>query len=191
VTPFVTVVSGTPRSGTSLMMQMLGAGGMDLLVDGVRRADRDNPRGYFELEAARGLAADASWVERAVGRAVKLVHALVPRLPTGPRYRIVLMRRDWSEVLASQRVMLERRGSAPPVPDDGRLAEIFAAQLAEVERWASDRPDVALLAVDYNSLVRDPAGAAREVCEFLGGELDVEDMAAVVLPSLYRQRRAS
>jgi hypothetical protein len=101
------------------------------------------------------------------------------------------MRRDWSEVVASQRVMLARRGGAPPGPDDGRLAEIFAAQLVEVERWASDRPDVALLPVDYNSLVRDPEGAAREVSEFLGGGLDVEDMAAVVLPSLYRQRRAS
>ena len=191
MTPFVTVVSGAPRSGTSAMMQMLGAGGMDLLVDGVRRADRDNPRGYFELEAARRLADDATWVPRAVGCAVKLVHALVPRLPRGPAYRIVLMRRDWREVLASQRAMLVRRGGVPEGPDDARLAGIFAAQLARLAHWAAERPDVELLEVDYNALVSDPAGAAGRVCGFLGGGLDVLDMAAAVLPSLWRQRAAS
>jgi len=188
VTPFVTVVSGTPRSGTSLMMQMLGAGGMELVTDGVRRADRDNPRGYFELEAARQLPADAPWLERAVGRAVKLVHVLVPRLPTRHSYRILLMRRDWSEVLASQRAMLLRRSGVPEGPDEDRLAEIFDAQLAEVERWAASRPEVELLRVDYNALVAHPLPVAGEVSAFLEGRLDAEDMAAAVLPSLYRQR---
>src|SRR5262249_20099283 len=115
------------------MMQMLGAGGMELLIDGVRRADRDNPRRYFELEAARRPGGE--WFVRAVGRAVKLVHVQVPRLPAAQRYRILLMRRDWREVLASQRAMLLRRGGVPPGPGEERLAEIFAAQLSEVERW--------------------------------------------------------
>lgn len=188
MTPFVTVVSGAPRSGTSLMMQMLGAGGMELLTDGARRADRDNPRGYFELEAARGLPAEAGWLERAEGRAVKLVHVLVPRLPASHRYRILLMRRDWREVLASQRLMLERGGRAAEGPPDERLAEIFEAQLAEVERWAAARPEAELLAVDYNALVRDPLRAAHRVAVFLASPLDPEDMAAAVLPCLYRQR---
>jgi len=188
VTPFVTVVSGTPRSGTSLMMQMLGAGGMELLTDGARRADRDNPRGYFELEAARRLPADADWLERAVGRAVKLVHVLVPRLPADRSYRILLMRRDWREVLASQRAMLARRGGAPEDPPDERLAEIFDAQLAEVERWTASRSEAQLLRVDYNALVAHPLPVAREVSAFLEGRLDAEDMAAAVLPCLYRQR---
>jgi hypothetical protein len=188
VTPFVTVVSGAPRSGTSLMMQMLGAGGMELLTDGARRADRDNPRGYFELEAARRLPADAEWLERAIGRAVKLVHVLVPRLPTDRSYRVLLMRRDWREVLASQRVMLEHRGGAPEGPSEERLAEIFDAQLAEVERWVALRPQAELLDVDYNALVREPLLAARRVAAFLDGELDPDDMAAAVLPCLYRQR---
>jgi hypothetical protein len=188
VTPFVTVVSGAPRSGTSLMMQMLGAGGMELLTDGARRADRDNPRGYFELEAARRLPADADWLERAAGRAVKLVHVLVPRLPAAHRYRILLMRRDWREVLASQRLMLEHRGAEAPGPSEQRLAEIFDAQLAEVERWAAARPQSELLDVDYNALVREPLRAARRIAAFLDGELDPDDMAAAVLPCLYRQR---
>jgi hypothetical protein len=188
VTPFVTVVSGAPRSGTSLMMQMLGAGGMELLSDGVRRADRDNPRGYFELEAVRRLPADPGWVDRAVGRAVKVVHVLVPRLPAGPGYRILLMRREWREVLASQRAMLERRGEPAGELADERLAEVFAAQLEEVVRWASGRPGAELLEVDYNALVRNPLAPARAVAAFLGGGLDAEDMAAAVLPSLWRQR---
>jgi hypothetical protein len=188
VTPFVTVVSGAPRSGTSLMMQMLGAGGMELLTDGARRADRDNPRGYFELEAARRLPAEVGWLERAEGRAVKLVHVLVPQLPVKHRYRILLMRRDWREVLASQRLMLERGRRTVEGPPDDRLAEIFEAQLAEVERWAAARPERELLGVDYNALVRDPLRAARRVARFLAGDLDPEDMAAAVLPCLYRQR---
>jgi hypothetical protein len=184
----VTVVSGAPRSGTSLMMQMLGAGGLELVTDDVRRADRDNPRGYFELEAARRLPQDAVWLESAVGRAVKVVHVLVPRIPAGREYRLLLMRRDLREVVASQRAMLERCGRVPDGPSDERLAQIFGTQLEEVVRWASARPEVALLDVDYNRLLRDPLGTAREVCAFLGGGLDAEDMAAAVIPALYRQR---
>jgi hypothetical protein len=123
-----------------------------------------------------------------VGRAVKLVHVLVPRLPADRRYRILLMRRDWREVLASQRVMLERGGGVPEGPGDARLAEIFAAQLAEVESWVSLSPQADLLQVDFNLLVREPLRTARRIAAFLDGELDPEDMAAAVLPSLYRQR---
>src|SRR5262245_7664750 len=170
------------------MMQMLGAGGMELLTDGARRADRDNPRGYFELEAVRRLPDDARWLEGAVGRAVKVVHVLVPRLPEEHRYRILLMRREWREVLASQRAMLLRGGGVPGGPPDERLAEIFDAQLAEVERWADSRPGAELLRVDYNALVARPLPAAREVAAFLEGRVDADDMAAAVLPSLYRQR---
>ena len=170
------------------MMQMLGAGGLELVTDDVRRADRDNPRGYFELEAARRLPQDAVWLEGAVGRAVKVVHVLVPRIPAGREYRLLLMRRDLREVVASQRAMLERCGRLPDGPSDERLAQIFGAQLEEVVRWAAARPEVALLGVDYNRLVRDPLGTAREVCAFLGFGLDAEDMAAAVIPALYRQR---
>lgn len=189
--PFVTVVSGAPRSGTSLMMQMLGAGGLELVTDDVRRADRDNPRGYFELEAARRLPQDAAWLERAVGRAVKVVHVLVPRLPLAREYRVLLMRRDLREVVASQREMLERSGHVPGGPSDERLVQIYAAQIEEVVRWASACSGVTLIGVDYNRLVRDPLGAAREVCAFLDCGLDAEDMAAAVIPALYRHREAA
>jgi hypothetical protein len=123
-----------------------------------------------------------------VGRAVKLVHVLVPRLPADRSYRILLMRRDWHEVLASQRVMLEHRGAVPEGPGDVRLAEIFAAQLAEVESWVASSARADLLEVDFNLLLREPLPTARRIAAFLDGELDPEDMAAAVLPCLYRQR---
>ena len=132
----LTIVTGVPRSGTSLVMQMLAAGGHPIASDGVRRADADNPRGYFELEAARGLARDASWLPGMAGRAVKLVHTLLPSLPPGLHYKVLLVRRRLDEVLASQRVMLARRGSAPDPAEDARLRPALEEQLARTRALA-------------------------------------------------------
>jgi hypothetical protein len=172
-------------------MQMLGAGGMPLLTDGARAADVDNPRGYFELEAAKRTRDDASWVTRAAGRAVKLVHLLVPALPDGPRYRVVLVRRRLVEVLASQRAMLARRGASDDGLSDSRLAAVFSAQLDEVVRWAERRPQAALLEVDYAAAVARPGLAAAALGRFLPADLDEAAMAAAVDPSLWRQRAAT
>jgi hypothetical protein len=185
---YVTVVSGVPRSGTSLLMQMLCAGGMPVLADGVRAPDADNPRGYFEYEPARGLRRDASWLARAEGSAVKVVHLLVPALPPDHRYRLILVRRELTEVLASQRAMLARRGIVEDDLPDERLAAVFRAQLAEVERWAQERPTVELLCVDYTALLADAPRTAAELDRFLGGGLDCDAMAASVDPALHRQR---
>ncbi|HNY87520.1 MAG TPA: hypothetical protein PKN23_13545, partial [Candidatus Hydrogenedentes bacterium] len=119
--PEIVVVSGLPRSGTSMMMRMLAAGGMPLFTDGVRAADSDNPLGYFEHEAVKRLREDASWVPGAAGKAVKVVSALLPALPEGFQYRVILMRRPLEEVLASQRRMFGRRG-APAADDGARMA---------------------------------------------------------------------
>ena len=135
---FVVVVSGVPRSGTSLLMQMLVAGGLPVFVDSARPPDAHNPRGYFEFEPAKALAENAAWLPQAIGHAVKVVHTLVASLPEGFDYRLVLMRRDLAEVVASQDAMLA--GSAPPGPSARRLAEIYAHQLAELEQWLDGRP---------------------------------------------------
>ena len=186
--PYVTVVSGVPRSGTSLMMQMLGAGGLALLTDGRRGPDQDNPRGYLEYEPVKRLRRDASWLGAAAGRAVKVVHALVPSLPPDRDYRLILMRRDLREVAASQRAMLERRGAAADELPDERLVEILAAQLDEVERWAQAQPRVDVLRVEYGALLSDPKAGAARVARFLGGGLDVDAMAKIVDPALHRAR---
>ena len=185
----LTIVTGVPRSGTSLVMQMLAAGGLPVASDGVRRADEDNPRGYFELEAARRLPRDASWLAGISGCAVKLVHTLVPSLPPGRHYRVLLVRRRLDEVLASQRVMLTRQGRTPDEREDARLLPVLTEQLAQLERWLTAREDLAWLGIDYAELVAEPGREAARMSAFLGGGLDSAAMAASVDPALHRQRR--
>ncbi|MCH7708934.1 MAG: sulfotransferase family protein, partial [Myxococcales bacterium] len=175
---FITVVSGLPRSGTSLMLQMLEAGGLPVLVDTERPADVHNPRGYFEYAAVRALGRDASWICEARGRAIKVIHLLLCALPVEHSYRVILMRRDPLEVVASQTAMLG--GDPPGAPSRERLAEIFSAQLDEVVDWLSGRPEFELLQVDFGDAVERPREVAVGVCGFLDRDLDVKAMAAAV-----------
>jgi hypothetical protein len=187
--PFLTVVSGLPRSGTSLMMKMLEAGGLPVLVDNVRTADVDNPRGYYEFEPVKALKADASWVAPARGKVVKMVYLLLMDLPPDVDYRVVFMRRNIDEVLASQRAMLERLGRPSPV-DDARMATLFRDGLTRFDAWVKGRPNFRMLDVSYNDLVREAPPVLAGIDRFLGGGLDVDAMARVIDPSLYRNRGA-
>ncbi len=188
---FVTVVSGLPRSGTSLAMQMLRAGGMRVLADDARKPDADNPAGYLEYAPVLRTARDASWVASAPGKAVKVIYALLRHLPPDLEYRVLWMRRDLREVIASQQAMLARRGEPHAAGlSRERLAAVFAAQLAETEAWLDRQPSGRRLALDYAWLIADPQGAARAVDAFLGGGLDVAAMARVVNAALYRQRHS-
>jgi hypothetical protein len=185
----LTIVTGVPRSGTSLVMQMLAAGGHPIATDGVRAADADNPRGYFELEAARRLTRDASWLPPLAGRALKLVHTLVPLLPSDLRYRVLLVRRRLDEVLDSQRVMLTRLDAAPDPEEDERLLPALAAQLARLEVWLGAQPGLPWLRIEHAELIAQPARVAQRMAGFLGGGLDADAMATCVEPALHRQRR--
>jgi LPS sulfotransferase NodH len=185
--PFVTVVSGVPRSGTSLMMSMLVAGGLSALKDDVRAADEDNPRGYYELEAVKRLKDDPTWVAGAVGRVVKVVHVHVRNLPVaGLAYRVVLMKRDLGEVLRSQKKMLARRGQPGGNLTDERIAALYAKQLADLESWMATQPAFSFLVADYNRLLKDPRPVVAEINRFLGGGLDESAMLAQIDPGLYR-----
>jgi hypothetical protein len=186
---FVTIVSGLPRSGTSLAMQMLRAGGVPVLSDALRPPDADNPHGYLEYAPVLRTATDASWLAQAHGKAVKVVYALLRQLPQGFEYRVLWMRRRLDEVIASQERMLARRG----VPPEGgltreRLAAVVAAQLAETEAWLARQPSFRVLALDYGEVVADPRPAAQGIDELLGGGLDREAMVGTVDPQLHRQR---
>jgi len=185
---FVTVVSGAPRSGTSMMMRMLADGGVPALTDGVRQADRDNPHGYFEFEPVKRTKVDASWLEQAQGRAVKMVYGLLADLPTDRPYRVVLMRRDVGEMVKSQRLMLERLGKDGGKMSDDRKAEVFAAQLDDAERRLRSLACFSCLAMNYNELVADPRPHVERLAEFLGGGMDEGAMCAVVDPTLWRNR---
>ena len=185
---YVTVVSGLPRSGTSLAMQMLEAGGVPALTDRVRTPDDDNPRGYFEFERVKHLRTDKAWLDGAAGKAVKIIHALLTELPDGREYRVLFMRRDPGEVVRSQAAMLARSGRSGAGLAPERLAAVYAQQLAGVERWMAGRPALAALDVPYAGLVAEPVAWAERINAFLGGGLDTGAMAAAVDPALYRNR---
>src|SRR5262245_8719973 len=186
---FVTVVSGLPRSGTSLMMRMLDMGGRPPLTDGVRAADPDNPRGYYEYERVKQLPkGDHAWLPDARGRAVKVISALLEHLPDGYEYRVIFMRRRMEEVLASQREMLLRRGEPTEATSDAPMTSLFEKHLNRVGASLAGRPNISRLDVDYARLMAEPAAQAERVAQFLGGGLDVERMVGAVDAGLYRQR---
>ena len=184
----VAIVSGLPRSGTSMMMRMIAAGGVPVLGDGLRAADEDNPLGYFEYEPVKATRRDAGWVAGARGKVVKIVHALLTALPDGYRYRVVMMHRDLDEVLASQAKMLARGGHADGAAPPHVLKRAYASQLRELDRWLDERPQFERLDVHYDEVVADPAGQAERVAAFLdlGGRSGA--MAAAVDSTLYRNR---
>lgn len=186
--PFVTIVSGLPRSGTSMMMQMLAAGGLPVLTDQVRASDEDNLRGYLEFEPVKAVKRDASWVADAVGKAVKVVYLLLKDLPAAHEYRVLFMRRDLAEIVGSQQAMLARRGEpGAPVPNR-EMADVFARQLKKTDQWLAAQSNFRLLDVGYRDVITDPQNQSRRVSEFLELPLDVVAMTAAVDPSLYRQR---
>ncbi len=184
----ITIVSGLPRSGTSLMMQMIDAGGLPALTDRLRTRDQDNPRGYFELEAVKRTKIDDSWLREASGRVVKMVHLLLYDLPPDRSYRVIFMRRELGEVVRSQAVMLQRRGTAGASLTDEQLVKAYEGQLAKIESWLQEQPNFTVNVVSYNDMMADPTPAAAAVNQFLGGGLDVAAMLGNIDPSLYRQR---
>jgi predicted AlkP superfamily phosphohydrolase/phosphomutase/Tfp pilus assembly protein PilF len=188
----VTIVSGLPRSGTSMMMQALVAGGLMPFTDAERPADESNPRGYFEHRAVKALASDNRFIADAVGHVVKVVAPLLPFLPPHFTYRVVFMERDMDEVLLSQNRMIERHrdGAADKAFRVG-LEAPFRAQLEKVEQWAARSLNVRMLRVPYHEAIADPVQVMARVNDFLGGDLDEEAMAASVDPSLYRNRSSS
>jgi hypothetical protein len=184
----VIVVSGLPRSGTSMMMQLLATGGVVPLTDNLRQADEDNPRGYYEFERVKRLSQDSSWVAEAHGRVVKMVYRLLYDLPKGHDYRVVFMLRNLDEVIASQEVMLERLGKVDESVSRERLKSLYQRQLDDVRDWLSRQPNFSVLYVQYRDVLDDPQTVVADLNRFLGGTLDTEAMLRVPDPSLYRQR---
>jgi len=184
----IIIVSGLPRSGTSMMMRMLEAGGLELVTDGIRKADDDNPRGYYEYERVKKIEEDSSWVPDCRGKAVKMVSMLLYHLPKEFHYKVIFMRRKMPEVLASQRRMLEHRGEQGAKVGDEEMAKLFEKHLKQIGEWLAQQPNIEVLYVNYNDVVQDPKQHAPIVNEFLGGTLDTEKMVQVVERQLYRQR---
>jgi hypothetical protein len=186
---FITIVSGLPRSGTSMMMQMLVAGGIPPQIDQVRQPDEDNPLGYFEFEPVKQQG-DTSWIDGSRGKVVKMVYRLLYNLPQDHSYHVIFMMRNLDEVIASQQVMLRRRGNSGEDVEGPRLGELYRRQLHDALGWLRAQPNFAVLTVDHHDALFHPDLIANQLDRFLGGGLNRDAMAGVPNSSLYRQRSA-
>jgi len=187
----IIVVSGLPRSGTSMMMKILAEGGLSIVTDELRSADDDNPNGYFELETVKQMSAGkVEWISNAGGKVVKVISALLEYLPPAYSYKVIFMEREISEILASQRKMLARRKETSQI-DDAEMEAQFRKHLSLVKPWLARQPHMEVLYISYNALMADPEPSCRRVIEFLGISLDLERMLRVPSGELYRNRAAS
>jgi len=185
----IIIASGLPRSGTSLMMQMLESGGIEVMTDKVRTADADNPRGYYELEKVKRIRTDASWLPQARGKAFKMVSQLLYDLPRSERYRVIFMERDLEEVLLSQETMLQRLGQTATPREEMKRA--YTLHLANLHEWLCRQGHIKILRVNYNELIESPDRISQRVSEFLDGRPSAQSMARAVDPSLYRHRKTA
>ncbi len=185
----VTIVSGLPRSGTSMLMRMLEAGGLPPLTDNQRTADMDNPQGYYEFERVKQLdRGDTAWLATAPGHVVKVISMLLQHLPATYHYKVIFVERHIAEVLASQRKMLTHRHEETDAADDAELTALFQKHLVAIRHWLAQQPNFQVLYIHYSDLLREPEAQADQINQFLGGGLDVSKMATVVDPNLYRNR---
>ncbi len=187
----ITIVSGLPRSGTSLMMQMLVAGGMSPLSDGERVADADNPRGYLEWERIKTLPKDPGCIAEGEGKVVKVISRLLLSLPGDHEYRVIFMQRPLPEVLASQEQMMKRRGTYKEGGNPAVMAAAFEKHLREVHAWMDSKPYVKAFRIPYHDVLNSPKEITQQLSEFVGVPLNVEAMIQQVDASLYRNRGGS
>ena len=187
----VVLVSGMPRSGTSMIMQMLVAGGLPALTDEKRIADDDNQKGYFEYEPVKAISRQVKWMPEAKGKSLKVVAPLLRRLPpqTDLTYRVIFMERDLREVIASQHSMIERLGKTGSRQTDEQLADTYTKQIHGIQKFLS-AANIPVLYIAHRECLADPAGQAERINRFLGGVLDEVAMTAAVNSELYRHRKS-
>lgn len=186
----VIVVSGLPRSGTSMVMQMLAAAGVPVVTDGIRQAGEDNPKGYLEDERVKDLhkeSEDRSWLRDARGKAIKIISFLLKDLPETNNYKVIFMKRALPEVLTSQKKMLERRNEADELGDE-RMVELWENHLWRVSYLLKHADQFETIEVVYADVIQDPLREARRIRDFLELTADPETMAAAVDEKLYRNR---
>jgi hypothetical protein len=184
----IVIVSGLPRSGTSLMMQLLTAGGIEPVTDNIRTADTDNPHGYYEFERAKKIKRDASWLPECRGKVVKMISQLLYDLPPTERYRIVFMERDLDEVLESQEKMLRRLNQSTSPRDE--MTHAFTQHLTRLNKWLAEQTNMLVLRVRYVDVMSKPADELARLGDFLAGRLNLTAAATTIDQSLYRNRKA-
>ena len=184
----IIIVSGLPRSGTSMMMNMLVEGGLQAISDGLRQADNDNPNGYFELEAVKQMGeGNLNWINNADGKVVKVISSLLEYLPPFHTYKVIFMERDLTEILLSQQKMLINRNETSNV-DDTTLKQQFQDHLKTIRAWLIRQPNIETLYINFNTLMKEPASFCPRIAEFIGIPMNIEKMLSVPNKNLYRNR---
>lgn len=180
----IVVVSGLPRSGTSLMMQMLQSGGIEVLTDSNRKADVSNPKGYLEYKPVMALHKDNSWLNIAQNKSIKIVAPLLKFLDPKYRYKVIFMTRDLSEVVKSQQKMIGKDIDTLPV----KLFEAYKRQLQQVETWKEKEPSVEFIYIDYKDAIYNTERTVKKVASFVGKQLNTEAMQSCVDKNLHRNK---
>jgi hypothetical protein len=186
----IIIVSGLPRSGTSMMMNMLRTGGLELATDGIRTADTDNPKGYYELEKVKELNKDTdkSWLKSKRGQVIKIISYLLKYLPDNNYYQIIFMQRNLKEVMASQNKMLERRGKQVNIEQDDNMIELYEKHISEVKSIIEKSDNMSVLYINHRFIIDEPQKAAEKVSRFLKKKLDIKAMSQIVEPKLHRNK---
>jgi hypothetical protein len=177
----VIIVSGLPRSGTSMMMQMLQAGGIPVVYDKKRPADKHNPYGYFELEKVKKLEQDNSWIKNCTGKTVKILFHLLKYLPETTQYKIIFMQRDLNDVIASQDKMLESYTKTVH-GDRAKVITLFEKERNHIISWLEEKKNMDVLYVEYSDVLARNNEVLLQLSEFLGARLDIKSMQLAVNP---------
>ena len=185
----IIIVSGLPRSGTSMMMRILEAGGIEPLTDGIREADVNNPGGYYEFERVKKLPdGNIEWLKHAEGKAVKIIASLVPHLPPRYNYKIIFMKRAMDEILASQKDMLSDRDKDVENVNEQKLRTLYNKHISEVLYYMEEQSNIKFIEVDYSGVVKNPREQMEGIEKFVEVDMDIDDMVDVVNPKLYKHR---
>ena len=185
----IIVVSGLPRSGTSMMMQMLKVSGVDLVLDDTRKPDLYNPRGYYEYEKVKEIKKDTSWLDGIQGKAVKIISQLLYHLPESHQYKIIFMQRNMEEIISSQNKMLSSRGKGSDVINDTIMAEKFERHLEKIRKWIDNQGNIGCLYIHYNKIIEDPIKTITKLNDFIDNQINIRPMLKVIDKSLYRIRK--
>ena len=187
---FVIVVSGLPRSGTSMMMRMLEAGSINIVVDNICKADDDNPKGYFEDERVKNLKENNSWLNDSLNnKAIKIISFLLYNLPQTNFYKIIFMERDMEEILKSQKKMLSKNNESSDTVDDATMTRKFNEHLGKIKKWLKDQRNIDCIYVKYHDVLREPLKYADKIKKFLNFDLNTEQMVKAIDKRLYRNKK--
>lgn len=176
------VVSGLPRSGTSMMMQMLEAAGMDLVFDSERPVDENNPRGYFEFEKVKFLGKENKWLEGIKGKAIKILFHQLQYLPAYLNYKIIFMKREMDKIIISQNKMLKSYGK-PVSEENDHIKSVFNKELEQIKRWLNEQENIDVLYIKYEDVLTSTNDIAKEVARFVNVEPALEKMCKIVNPA--------